>query len=226
MTDNPATVDDYRMSRICAHIEAFVDALQIRRCVVVGQSRGGFVAAHLTKARPELVERLVIINSASFAPKRAAKRKVTLENFKGLPATVESDERWLSVGTGHITEDWLRESTAMLELSKSWEAVEGFRQASEAYYAEMEALKADLLQWYRSGASAIDSLVVWGVGDPAVSLQDGLDCFEVLSAGSGRTRMYVMDGAGHHCFAERPEEFGSVLRLYLALDSSLLEPSK
>ena len=48
------------------------------------------------------------------------------------------------------------------------------------------------------------------------------DCFEVLSSGSGLVRMYVMQGAGHHCFAERPEEFGGVLRLFLNIDAELV----
>lgn len=44
----------------------------------------------------------------------------------------------------------------------SWE----FREASEDYYREMDAMKQDLIQWYRSGNYDKPCLVVW-VGDPA-----------------------------------------------------------
>ncbi|MBM7516948.1 alpha/beta fold hydrolase [Nocardioides nitrophenolicus] len=206
-TDNPACIDDYRMSRICAHVERFLDVVEVSGATVVGQSRGAFVAAHLARVRPDLVDRLVVVNSASFAPKRAAKRKVTIQNFQGLPETVEDDERWLSVGHGHITAAWVAEARAMLSTDKATRARRQFAEAAEAYYAEMETLKSDLLDWYRAGNGHQSRLIVWGVGDPSVGIQDGLDSFEVLRRSEATTRMYVIDRAGHHCFAEQPEEF-------------------
>jgi pimeloyl-ACP methyl ester carboxylesterase len=95
----------------------------------------------------------------------------------------------------------------MLSTEKATRAREQFAQASEAYYADMETLKSDLLNWYRAGNGHQPRLIVWGVGDPSVGIQDGLDSFDVLRCSGATTRMYVIDQAGHHCFAEQPDEF-------------------
>ena len=222
-TANPGSPAGYRMSAICDHVERLLDLLQVRGAVVVGQSRGGFIAAHLARVRPDLVDSLVIANSASFAPKRPAKRQVTIRNFHGLPDTVADDERWLSVTDSHITPEWVEDVTHMLNLPKAADARRDFKTASEAYYQEVEELKADLLGWYRSGRGSQPSLVFWGIGDPSVGLQDGLDCFEVLQHGSAPARMHILAEAGHHCFAEYPIEFNETIRSFISTTRAIQE---
>lgn len=58
--------------RLAADVAAFLDALGIARCRVVGHSMGGAVALQLALSHPARVERLVIANSVpSFQPQSA-----------------------------------------------------------------------------------------------------------------------------------------------------------
>ena len=64
--------DRLRIREICNHLAAFLDDRGVADCVLVGQSRGGFVALELARTRPDLARVLVLTNSASIAPRYPA----------------------------------------------------------------------------------------------------------------------------------------------------------
>lgn len=88
----------------------------------------------------------------------------------------------------------------------SWE----FREASEDYYREMDAMKQDLIQWYRSGNYDKPCLVVWVATRRAIALDDGMDSFEVLRQGRvpARMRVQARDPTEH----SRQERFRTLRR--------------
>src|SRR5665213_1860559 len=66
-TDNPETDDQYRMSAVTRHAAEFMRQLDLLDATVVGQSRGPHAAARRAKTDPDLVKRLILINSASIS---------------------------------------------------------------------------------------------------------------------------------------------------------------
>ncbi|SFF45147.1 Pimeloyl-ACP methyl ester carboxylesterase [Fontimonas thermophila] len=59
----------FDVMRFAADVRAFLDAVGVGSCCLVGHSMGGAVALTLTLAQPQRIERLVIANSApSFRP--------------------------------------------------------------------------------------------------------------------------------------------------------------
>ncbi|MEU4704352.1 alpha/beta fold hydrolase [Nonomuraea dietziae] len=56
--------DDYRIDTMAADVVAAADHLGFDRVRLVGMSLGGVIAAHVADARPDLVERLVLIDVA------------------------------------------------------------------------------------------------------------------------------------------------------------------
>ena len=65
LSDKPSDFD-YRLERHVDTLEGFVDALGLERITLVVQDWGGAIGLGFATRRPELVERLVILNSGAF----------------------------------------------------------------------------------------------------------------------------------------------------------------
>ena len=64
------TTTPYTMAHLVEWLAAFIDALELSQCLVVGHSFGGVLAAHFTLAYPEDVARLVLIAPALLSVQR------------------------------------------------------------------------------------------------------------------------------------------------------------
>ena len=74
-SSRPPRVDDYRLEPLAADVAALVAALGAKRATaVVGHDWGGAIAWRLAATRPDLVERLVVVNSPHPASFRRALR--------------------------------------------------------------------------------------------------------------------------------------------------------
>lgn len=63
LTGRPADAR-FDVARLAEHVQAFLTAMDLETVDIVGQSLGGWVAAHLSLTRPELVKRLALIEPA------------------------------------------------------------------------------------------------------------------------------------------------------------------
>jgi pimeloyl-ACP methyl ester carboxylesterase len=70
-SDRPLGVRNYAIDLLVTDVAELIVALGSARAIVIGHDWGGFIAWHLALQRPELVERLVILN----APHPAAIRR-------------------------------------------------------------------------------------------------------------------------------------------------------
>ena len=80
-TDPPRNLDDLGHVRVRAeHVIGFIEALDLAPVNLVGQSQGGWIVAYITIKRPDLVKKLVLIDSGSAAgsgiPKAGEGRQV------------------------------------------------------------------------------------------------------------------------------------------------------
>jgi 2-hydroxy-6-oxonona-2,4-dienedioate hydrolase len=58
----------YTIARYASHIQAFMKGKGMRRASLIGQSLGGWVAGWMAHSCPELVEKLVLVNTNGFRP--------------------------------------------------------------------------------------------------------------------------------------------------------------
>ncbi|GAA0611908.1 alpha/beta fold hydrolase [Sporichthya brevicatena] len=211
-TDNPLTPEQYRLSATSAHLVAFLERLNVREATVVGQSRGAFVAAHLPLLAPGLVRRLVLTNTSAFATGSAdARLDTTAPVFQGLAETAEADFHWYSADTSYLTPEWIGEATEILRQPKTLQGRATFEEQRGAYFAELAELRDEILRWYP--VSSLETLLIWGAADPSTELSLGVDLRAALGPG---TDLYVMGGAGHLCFAERPVLYNRLLTHFAA----------
>jgi pimeloyl-ACP methyl ester carboxylesterase len=62
LSDKPEGVDNYRLEKLVADIDAVVDHFKAKKAIIVGHDWGGMVAWTYTMQHPDKVDRLVILN--------------------------------------------------------------------------------------------------------------------------------------------------------------------
>lgn len=62
----PFTDADYSMRHYTAFMDEFLAALGIQKCIIAGNSLGGQIAWNFTLAKPEKVEKLILIDAAGY----------------------------------------------------------------------------------------------------------------------------------------------------------------
>ena len=206
-TDNPQTPGDYRIGTICSHLATLIRSSGITDATLVGQSRGAYIAVHLAREHPDLARQLVLVNSLSIAPGRAARSKVFEDLVKGDPTTVRSDAEAMSVTKDHITDAWIEKVRAIRAQPKMLKAREVFSSVAPDYYADFDKQKGQTLEWVRGGGLTQPTLVCWGQGDPLTTLEDGFDLYRLFESSGVPTELHVFSGCGHYPFRERPRAF-------------------
>jgi len=172
---------------------------------VVGCSFGGRVALELAVERPELVERLVLVNAA--LPGWTWSDEVQAANAEedealdrgDIPAAAEANMFWLGPDTSDEVRDLVR---AMV--SRNFELV-------LPVYEQVESVPVEPPANERLGAISVPTLIVVGAEDVA----DMAEIAAILDAGITDTRIETIEGAGHLPSLERPDELNRLLLDFL-----------
>lgn len=191
----------------------FCDAIALQRCVLVGNSMGGFVAAEVAIADPGRAERLVLISAAGISHARMARAPATtMARFAraATPLALRYRQRALSRPT---LRHWALRNVfykpAALRPELLWENLETGLNAP-GFLAAVEGLVGydvtDRLPEIEELA-----LIVWGRHDRVVPPRDGLE-FERLIPNS---ELVVFDRCGHVPQMEKPARFNALLEEFL-----------
>jgi pimeloyl-ACP methyl ester carboxylesterase len=68
LSDKPMTRGAYRLEEFLGDVDALLDALELRRASLIGQSMGGAIALRYAARRPERVSSLALINPVGLVP--------------------------------------------------------------------------------------------------------------------------------------------------------------
>lgn len=187
-SDKPEGVEHYRLSLLVADIAGLIEALGEKRAVVAGHDWGGGVAWATAMQRPDVVERLIILN----APHPAVFQQHILRNprqsarswymfFFQLPTIPESllslnNHAFISRAFAGVLEDQ--------EIDKYVEAISkpGALTSSINYYranVSAEFLLGALGQPMAFPPITAPTLVIWGEEDAYLGreLTEGLDAY-------------------------------------------------
>ena len=186
-TDNPPTPSDYSFDAVMAHLETWWGAVGLQDTCVVGDSRGGLVAALLALRHPARVRRLVIIDSATLAPTDprwdakdfydALETQLTGED---VAADVRTSLEAHSYNPGHVSERYI--ATALERI-----ATEGFH---------------------------CPTLLFWGRNDPSARLPLCMDLLDRIAEKTDDVQVHIVNHAGHASFREQPHVFNDVLATF------------
>jgi len=175
-------------------VAALLDRAGIERCHLVGHSRGGAVAICLAARRPEMVGRMVLVDSAGLRPKRGMRYRLRVAMAK----------------LGRLLGLLGPPGRRLQERIRGRVASTDYLEASEEMRATFRRVIAEDL----SGLlPAIDKpcLLVWGERDEDTPLWMGRRMEELLPDGA----LVVVDGAGHYSYADQPALFARTARHFL-----------
>lgn len=179
------------------------------RGAYVGYSMGGRVALHLALARPDLVERLVLVSTSAGIEDPEERRK-RAEADESLARTLESD------GLDAFLERWLAQPL-FASLTPEAAGLDARREnTAEGLAAALRLMGQGAHEplWDRLSQLHMPVLVMAGEHDDAY-------CQEALRLGAwiGETAILAMvPDAGHACHLERPAAFLDLLVRFLTED--------
>jgi pimeloyl-ACP methyl ester carboxylesterase len=183
------------------HVAAALDG----PAAVVGCSLGGRVALELAVERPELVERLVLVNAALpgwewSEPVQAANDAEDAALDRGdLEAAAETNMIWL----GEAAPEEVRELVRAMAI-RNYELV-------LPVYEQVEGVAVEPPVTERLGEIAVPTLVVVGAQD----VPDVAQIADVLEGGIRGARRATVDGAAHLPSLEQPEALNALLLEFL-----------
>lgn len=177
LSDKPEGVDAYRVERLVDDVVGLVAHFGAERAVVVGHDWGGLVAWYTAILRPDVVERLVVLN----APHPAAYRRELTRStqalrswyaaFFQLPVLPEAALRAgdFALLRRVLRSEPVREGAFTGEDIRRYEEALGRPGALEAainYYRAAARDRSGLLSVAAGRPIAAPTLLIWGEADP------------------------------------------------------------
>jgi pimeloyl-ACP methyl ester carboxylesterase len=165
--------------------------LELKNVIIVGHSFGGRVGIKLASEHPELISKLVLVDSAGFASKATKKKfyriiaKIVKPIFK--PKTMQGLRRKIYQKIG--AEDYL----ATPELQTTFVNI-----VTEDLTADMADIR-------------LPTLVIWGRNDKDTPVRQG----ERMYATIFNSQLVILEHAGHFSFIDQPQRFAEVLKKFI-----------
>jgi pimeloyl-ACP methyl ester carboxylesterase len=230
-TDNPKSDADFTMDAITRHAFGFIQAVGIRRAVLVGHSRGALPVARIAVDHPDMVSHLVILDSNTLAPPDpntperidpdADRRPPTREEIKA--AAMASRQSYMK---NFLTDAYIEGEYRIAQLPKLREVARRFNAARDKWVRENPELvkqnplwtrnmgattwwmykeKFETLERINAGMLKAPTLIVWGYNDPTAPYTLGVDLMQTVSKVVARTELHIINHSGHFVAAEHPE---------------------
>lgn len=223
-TDNPSRDEDYSYDAQYRHFSGFVQTLGMTNVSLVGHSRGALPVSQLALEHPELVSKLVIVDSNTAAANHPSfaggKFYIDIRNRTPAgPPTLESvrmEADGQSHSTAHVTDAFVAGMLAIAQQPKLQEAARKLDELNMSTWTpSIERGRRDLLRAIDDRGFSVPTLLVWGVNDPSAPLPLGYQIFERIALKTAQAELHVFNGAGHYSFREHPAAFDRVLAGFL-----------
>jgi 2-hydroxy-6-oxonona-2,4-dienedioate hydrolase len=184
---HPLEVEHY-----VAHLFSFLDAIDVERAHLSGESLGGWVVARAAIDHPERVDRLVLNTAGG-----SQADPVVMNRIKTLSMTAATDPTWAKVQDRIL---WL-----MADKTKSYDDIVASRLAvyrqpnypsamSDTMALQDPVIRArNLLSADDYGRISAPTMVLWTSEDPTADVTEGKRIASMIPGAS----FVVMDGCGH-----------------------------
>ena len=211
-TDNPKSDADYTMPATIEHTYRFLRAVGIQKATLLGHSRGALPAARIAVDHPDLVKAVIIIDTNTLAPDDPSTPKDFYLKLDANPPLVPDREfvcrepKANSFSSSHITDEFAEAMLKVALLPKVQEARKKVEGLLNPLLSSIRETKDETLDLIKAGRLKAPTLIVWGFNDPSAPIKLGWDLLHIIAPAVERTRLHVINHAGHYVFREHPDE--------------------
>ena len=196
---------DYEVPRYIDHLLGFLDALDIERVSLSGESLGGWVAGAFAIAHPDRVDKLVLntaaadrVNPDALASLRAStKQAVEDPSWERVRARLE----WLMFDNLDVHDDLVACRQAIYSAPEMAAGIDRILCLHTIQARKKFAVTPD--QW---GAITAPTLVLWTSHDPTAKIDVGEDLAALIPG----AKFVVMQDCGHWPQFEDPDTFNRI----------------
>jgi 3-oxoadipate enol-lactonase len=206
--DSDAAAGPYSIADLAGDVAGVADALAIDRAALVGISMGGFVALELTRRRPELVEKLILVVTSAGGPTHVSTSREIMALLMPGEDEVETGEGarrvCSAVAAPGFADRHLEEIETFVEIARHRPM------SRDAYLRQLAASRAhDVSAWLEE--IRVPTLVIHGELDPLVRVENG----RLLAKRIRGAELIVYPDTGHIPEVERVDEFNRDLLAFL-----------
>jgi pimeloyl-ACP methyl ester carboxylesterase len=184
----------------CVH--GFMQALQIPQATLVGNSLGGWIALDLAIRHPQIVDKLVLVDSAGLHPATSLQmpageqKKLSPLNTRWFFDFMEANKAWATTDLGpNAFERHVENGDSYTVASSLAEMISG---------REFEDKKLDKVH--------APTLIIWGADDVLIPLAMG----QQLNKGIAGSQFVVIQSTGHIPMVDKAAEFNQAVLKFLS----------
>lgn len=193
-SDEPKeAIDSFEYTEI---VREFMKKMKIEKASFIGHSFGGKLSIIMGAKYPELVDKIVLVDSSGLIPKRGPKYYIKVYSFKAL--------RYIYT---HFF-FWIKDEDRMKSFYKKF--------GSDDYQASQGVMRRILVKVVNENLKALlkeikaPTLIIWGENDDATPLYMA-KTMEKEIEDSG---LVVFEGAGHYAFLDDYSRFRAVINAF------------
>lgn len=178
-------------------VKTFIDEMGIEKVTLIGHSHGGRISIILGNKYPELIDKIILVDSAGIIPKRHFKYYFKVYTFKTLKKLYNTLYFW---------DD---KEERMKKFYKRFGSTD-YRNAEGIMRNIMVKVVNDNLQPFLKGIKA-PTLLIWGKDDTATPVYMG----EIMEREISDSGLVVLENAGHFSYLDQFRQFKVIIDNFL-----------
>lgn len=180
--------------------KAFIDAMEMEEVILIGHSHGGRVSLVLANKYPELVKKMILIDSAGLIPKRKLKYYIKVYSFKALKKIYSTIFFWID------------KEEKMEKFYKKFGSTD-YKDADGIMRKILVKLVNEDLRPLLKGIKA-STLLIWGRDDDATPVYMG----EIMEKEIKDSGLVILENAGHYSYLDQFNRFKAIIDSFLEKD--------
>ena len=207
---------DYTIRYLTEFVRDFMVAQDIDQATLIGESMGGAIALQFVLRYPQLVEKLVLADSAGLGKEVSIYLRImtlpVLGNVLARPSREGSAQLMKEVFYDHnlITDEWVDEDYEMSSLPGAQRSLLNVLRKSANFWGIRREVYQPILN--RLGEIEVPTLVIWGAQDRILPVAHAHRAAKRLP--DARLRIFGL--CGHLPNVERAEEFNALVLDFLS----------